>query len=99
MEDVTIAEELNQINGRLNDIRAFCYASEAYSDETASYVFYATIDTETVTIVYELSRDGFPVKLLSDLSFGAFQAYSDFLRRYNAWYKSNPTVPFSEQDG
>lgn len=97
IETTSIEEELSNINERLNEIRAFYYAAEPFQDTTGSYVFYASMETDSSTIVYELSKDGFPVKLLADLSFDAFQAYSDFLQRYNAWYTSNPTEPFSEQ--
>lgn len=60
--------------------------------------FYASFNTDSCMLDYNIVQDGFDVKLLTDLDPAVFVQYGEFIRLHEAWAAGLSERPVYESE-
>lgn len=85
MKFSVLLEKSNSIKSQINDLRTEAYTEHKFKFGDSEYAFYASFDIDRGTLVYNIVRDGFEVKLLADLPNAVFQNYAVFIKAHDDW--------------
>lgn len=94
MEFKELAEAARAVRERINDLRTSAYTEHSIVYDDQKFSFYASFDLDSGRIVYNVVRDGFEIKLLSDLVPAMLVEYAAFVKAHEAWAEGKTSRPY-----
>jgi hypothetical protein len=79
---VTAAQEIKY---QQNELRTAAFTEFRFQHGDAELAFYASFNTETCRLDYNIVQNGFDVKLVTDVEPAVFVQYGEFIRLHEAW--------------
>lgn len=93
MKYAELLQKAQHIKSQINELRTEAYSECIYHYDNADYFFYASFDLDAESLVFNIVREGFEVKLIADLPADVICKFTDFIRAHQDWVDGNTSEP------